>query len=210
MIRRTALGGYSPGLRRSALPRAPQLRVRVVADGNPEAYVVIASITCEKIPGGTIARLVGSEFMDPMMIGAVLLAIVSGASEGLSAQLLEGAVSLIRRPFREKGAPDRAGPATKVLPVGKEELSALQQDPASEERAVALARVLLARAEADDDFRHGLERWWMQAGPIRQSVAKVANTISGGTQQGPVLQGRDFSNISFGVPPDAPPHLPSS
>jgi hypothetical protein len=32
----------------------------------------------------------------------------------------------------------------------------------------------------------------------------VTNTISGGTQQGPVLQGRDFSNVTFSVSP-APP-----
>ncbi|HEX5298271.1 MAG TPA: hypothetical protein VFW50_14905 [Streptosporangiaceae bacterium] len=33
----------------------------------------------------------------------------------------------------------------------------------------------------------------------------VANTISGGTQQGPVLQGRDFNNLSFGASPASPP-----
>ena len=34
----------------------------------------------------------------------------------------------------------------------------------------------------------------------------VTNTISGGTQHGPLLQGRDFTGLSFGTPiPSAPP-----
>lgn len=33
----------------------------------------------------------------------------------------------------------------------------------------------------------------------------VVNVISGGVQQGPVLQGRDFTSLSFGVPSDRPP-----
>jgi hypothetical protein len=32
----------------------------------------------------------------------------------------------------------------------------------------------------------------------------VTNTISGGNQYGPVLQGRDFNNLTFGAAPDPP------
>ena len=42
--------------------------------------------------------------MDPITIGAVLLAIVSGAGTQLGTQLWEGVVSLVRRPFRHKAA----------------------------------------------------------------------------------------------------------
>ena len=41
-----------------------------------------------------------------------------------------------------------------------------------------------------------------------RSDGDVTNTISGGTQYGPVLQGRDFTGLTFGSP--APPPPPSS
>ena len=74
---------------------------------------------------------------------------------------------------------------------------------------MALAEALLARSSADAEFRRALESWWQQAEPIRASIGNVTNTISGGTQQGPVLQGRDFSNITFGAAPATPPDPPS-
>ena len=48
-----------------------------------------------------------------------------------------------------------------------------------------------------------------RADPRELNIGNVTNTISGGTQQGPVLQGRDFSNITFGAPPASPPVPPS-
>jgi hypothetical protein len=146
--------------------------------------------------------------MDPVAIGAVLLAILSGASEGLGGKLWDGVVALVRRPFRKDvPAGDTAGVA-RVDP-GTAELAALQQAPGNQQRAVALAEVLLARSAADAGFRRALQAWWDQAEPIRASTGGVSNVISGGTQQGPVLQGRDFSNLSFGVsPPSAPPEDP--
>lgn len=144
--------------------------------------------------------------MDPVTMGAVLLAIVSGASTQLGTQLWEGVVSLVRRPFRRKAA---AGEAAVVVPSGDAELAALQQAPADEYRAVALAEALLARSGTDEEFRQALESWWQQAEPIRADIENVMNTISGGTQHGPVLQGRDFSNITFGAAPPSPPVPPS-
>jgi hypothetical protein len=145
--------------------------------------------------------------MDPVTIGAVLLAIVSGAGTQLGTQLWEGVVSLVRRPFRRKAA---GGDAAAVVPSGEAELAALQQAPGDRHKAEALAGVLLARSAADEEFRVVLEGWWRRAEPIRVSIGNVTNTVSGGTQHGPVLQGRDFSNITFGAPPAAPPpDLPS-
>jgi hypothetical protein len=146
--------------------------------------------------------------MDPITIGAVLLAIVSGAGTQLGTQLWDGVVSLVRRPFRHKAA---GGGTAAVVPSGEAELAALQQAPDDRQKAVALAEALLTRSGADEEFRQALESWWQEAEPIRASlnIGNVANTISGGTQQGPVLQGRDFSNISFGAPPPSPPVPPS-
>ena len=151
----------------------------------------------------------GEVRMDPVTIGAVLLAIVSGASEGLGKQMWEGVFSLVSRPFRGKAAASGGATAAEVVPSGEVELAALRQAPGDRQKAVALAETLLARSGADDEFRAALESWWQQAEPIRASIENVTNTISGGTQHGPVLQGRDFSNITFGAPPPTPP-VPSS
>ena len=84
---------------------------------------------------------------------------------------------------------------------------ALEQAPADERRALALAEVLVARAAADAGFGEALQAWWEQASLIRIG-GDVANTISGGTQYGPVLQGRDFSGLTFNTAPPVPPAPP--
>jgi hypothetical protein len=139
--------------------------------------------------------------MDPVTVGAVLLAVVSGAAEEVGSRLWDGVVALVRRPFR-KAAGDTAG--APVLPAGESELAALQRAPGDEGRAVALAEVLLARASTDAEFGQALRAWWQQAEPVRASLGDVTNTVTGGTQQ-VVVQGRDFSNLTIGVPPAAPP-----
>jgi hypothetical protein len=120
----------------------------------------------------------------------------------LGTQLWAGVAALVRRPFRRQ-AP--AGGTAAQVQAGDAELAALEHKPAEERRAVALAEVLAARAGADTEFRQALQIWWEQAGPIRAGAGDVTNTISGGTQHGPVLQGRDFGNITFGTIPGAPP-----
>jgi hypothetical protein len=142
--------------------------------------------------------------MDPVTLAVVLIAVVTGASEALSGQLLTGLASLVWRPWhRETQTPDPA-----ALPSGEAELTALQQSPRDQQKAAELAQVLLARADADADFGQALRQWWEHAEPIRASLGNVTNTVSGGTQTGPVLQGRDFTNLNFGASPapaSAPP-----
>jgi hypothetical protein len=53
--------------------------------------------------------------------------------------------------------------------------------------------------------------WWAPqaadsevAVPARRDVADVTNTISGGRQYGPVLQGRDFTGLTLGASPSPP------
>ena len=45
--------------------------------------------------------------MDPITIGAVLLAVITGTSEALSSQLWAGVVSLVGRPLRRRAAAGR-------------------------------------------------------------------------------------------------------
>ena len=144
--------------------------------------------------------------MDPVTIGAVLAAVAGGAGGALGGQVWEAACALVRRPFRRSRA--RADSAA-VVPSGAAELEALQQAPADERRAVALAEVLVARASADEGFAAALTAWWEQASHIEAS-GDVTNTVSGGTQYGPVLQGRDFTGLTFGAPaPPSPPLRPA-
>ena len=144
--------------------------------------------------------------MDPVTIGAVLAAIAGGAGGALGSQLWTGLSALVRRPFRRAHA---TGGSTAALPSGSAELVAPEQAPADEQRAVALAEVLVARADADGEFREALQAWWEQASQLHIG-GDVTNTISGGTFHGPVLQGRDLGGLTFGPPappPTAPPAL---
>lgn len=144
--------------------------------------------------------------MDPVTIGAVLLAIVSGAGGELGTRLWDGAVELVRRPFHRPAPGDSSAP----MPTGDAELAALERDPADERKAVALAAALVARADTDAEFRQALENWWERASLVRTSEGNVTNSISGGAQQGPVLQGRDSSNVTFGSAPAVLPVMPST
>jgi hypothetical protein len=142
--------------------------------------------------------------LDPVTLGAVLLAVVTGASEALGGKLWSGMASLVGRPLRRRPPPE-GGPV--VVPSGTAELAALEH-ARDQGAAVALARVLLARADTDPEFAAALRGWWDQAAPVRASIGNVTNVISGGTQHGPVLQGRDFTGVTFGAAP-APPPVPS-
>jgi hypothetical protein len=147
--------------------------------------------------------------MDAVTIGAVLLAVVSGAGGQLGVQLWEGAVSLVRRSSHRQVTASGDAAAAEVAPAGEAELAALQQAPGDQHKAMALAETLMARSVTDTEFRRALEIWWQQAEPIRASIGNIANTITGGTQHGPVLQGRDYSNITFGAASVTPPVPPS-
>ncbi len=142
--------------------------------------------------------------MDPVTLGAVLVAVVTGASEALGGQLLERLSSLVKRPSRRRAA---ASGQVRVS-SGEAELAVLRQEPDDQRTAVALAEVLLARASNDSEFGQALRHWWAEAEPVRASLGDVTNTVSGGTQNGPVLQGRDFTNLTFGALATRPPAPP--
>jgi hypothetical protein len=108
--------------------------------------------------------------MDPITLGAALLAAATGAGEALGGQIWEGVVFLVRRPVQGRG--DRAG-------SGEAELAALQVAPSDQAKAVALAEVLLARAETDPEFKQALVQWWEQAAPELGPAGSVSITIIG-------------------------------
>jgi hypothetical protein len=160
-----------------------------------------------RAPIGLIIAWSGVAELDAVTLAAVLLAVLTGASEALGGKLWSGMTSLVRRPLRRPPPPE-GGAA--VVPSGAAELAALEH-ARDEGAAVALARVLLARADADGEFGAALGGWWEQAGSVRASIGNVTNTISGGTQHGPALQGRDFTGLTFGTPaPGTPPAAPEA
>jgi hypothetical protein len=142
----------------------------------------------------------GVRAVDPVTIGAVLAAVAGGTGGALGAQLWSAVNALVRRPFHRR---DLAQDPAAAVPSGQAELAALAQVPSDQQRALALAEVLVARAEADGEFRQALEGWWAQASQIHIG-GDVTNTISRGTFHGPVLQGRNFTGLTFGSSAPAP------
>ncbi|WP_435845975.1 hypothetical protein [Streptomyces huasconensis] len=71
-------------------------------------------------------------------------------------------------------------------------------------RAQALATALGVRAALDGEFRGQLEEWWQRA-QAGSGGGNVHNSVSGGAQNGPVLQGRDFSALTFNMTRTTPP-----
>jgi hypothetical protein len=111
----------------------------------------------------------GLGFLDLVTIGAVLAAVAGGAGGALGAQVWAEVSALVRRPL---------GHGKAAVPSGEAELAALEQAPASQERAVAVAEVLVARAAADAEFGEALDAWWQQARQVRVG-GDVTNTVSG-------------------------------
>jgi len=62
-----------------------------------------------------------------------------------------------------------------------------------------LSTALAVRAALDTEFHAGLRRW----SELAQSLdsGDIHNEITGGSFTGPVLQGRDFSGITFTTQP---------
>ncbi|MER7894624.1 hypothetical protein ABTX62_00290 [Streptomyces sp. NPDC096046] len=83
-------------------------------------------------------------------------------------------------------------------------MAALGQAPDDQARARVLSATLAARTLLDPDFDAGLRQWHEEARLIPTEGGDVRNSISGGNQYGPVLQGRDFSGLSFSTQPPPP------
>ncbi|MFQ6146827.1 hypothetical protein ACLMNJ_27765 [Streptomyces seoulensis] len=134
--------------------------------------------------------------MDPITAAALAaLAGSMGSEAGRNAWL--GLTALVRRPFRRGAAQGTDGDGVLSTSSGELEVAALESEPTDPVRAQALATALGVRAALDGEFRTHLDEWWRQAQAVRGG--DVHNSISGGTQSGPVIQGRDFSSLTFNL-----------
>ncbi|MCM2413250.1 hypothetical protein [Streptomyces sp. RKAG290] len=106
----------------------------------------------------------------------------------------------MRRPFQRGAAQDAEPDGSPGVSSGQLEIADLENNPADPVHAQALATALGVRAALDGEFRVLLEEWWQHA--QTGSGSEVHNSISGGTQNGPVLQGRDFSSLTFNMTRD--------
>lgn len=73
-------------------------------------------------------------------------------------------------------------------------VSVTQEDSTDLNRAQALVTAVHVRAARDEKFRVRLEEWWQRA---QAAGGEVHNSVSGSTQNGPVIQGHDFSDLTF-------------
>jgi hypothetical protein len=137
--------------------------------------------------------------MDPISIG-LLAALAGGAAGELGRQAWAGLSALVRQPFRR----GRDAATAPQVSTGELELTALRQAPDDQARAQALSAALAARSSLDPDFDAGLRQWHEAARLIPREDGDVRNSISGGNQYGPVLQGRNFSGLSFNTQPPPP------
>lgn len=137
--------------------------------------------------------------MDPISV-ALLGALAGGAGGEAGRQAWTALTALVRRPFRggQRAVEESAR-------SGEAELVRLVEEPADPAHAQALSTALSERAARDTEFSAALHRWHDQARLVRTGDGEVSNTISGGTFSGPVLQGRDFSGISFTTSPHPSP-----
>lgn len=127
--------------------------------------------------------------MEPISTG-ILLALAGGAGGEAGRQIFTRLVTLVRRPSGSTGE-------NVHIATGEVELEAFRRHPASPQLAEALIAALVGRAERDVDFRHGLYAWEEQARQAHLAPGNVSSIISGGTQHGPVIQGRDMNGFSF-------------
>ncbi|MEU4150472.1 hypothetical protein [Streptomyces sp. NPDC026659] len=135
--------------------------------------------------------------MDPIT-AAALAALAGGLGGEAGRQAWQGLTALVRRPFGRAATQGAQNNGIPEVSSGELEVSALEGDPADPMRAQALATALGVRAALDGEFRILLDEWWQRA-QTNSSGSEVHNSISGGTQSGPVLQGRDFSSLTFNM-----------
>ncbi|WP_308381401.1 hypothetical protein [Streptomyces sp. OfavH-34-F] len=126
---------------------------------------------------------------------AALTAMAGSVGTDAGRQAWQGLTALVRRPFRRAPSADTDSAGEPAISSGERELAELEREPADPLRAQALATALGVRAALDGEFRDLLDAWWREA--RERTGGEVSNSVSGGTQNAPVLQGRDFSQITF-------------
>jgi hypothetical protein len=132
--------------------------------------------------------------MDPIST-ELLTALAGGVGGEAAKQAWAWLRTLVRRPAA----------ADSPIASGEAELDALEHAPEDVDRSQTLSTTLAQRAALDPDFRTDLERWHQQVQVSKSGDGDVHIEISGNPRfHGPVVQGRDFSGVSFGSPPSPP------
>ncbi|MDT0320287.1 hypothetical protein [Streptomyces millisiae] len=139
--------------------------------------------------------------MDPIS-AAALAALAGGIGGEAGRQAWASLGALVRRPFR-RGTGLASGADEPSVSSGEAELARLWQDPSDPDRASALSAALAVRAALDEGFRDELAEWWRRSRAAVTGEGEVTNVIAGGTQHGPVIQARDISGLSIGLPRSA-------
>lgn len=130
--------------------------------------------------------------MDPVSV-ELLLAIAGGAAGAAGTGAWQGLVALVKRPFVHTPEDEEATAALDAL-------AALQQESGDRVAAGKLASVLQARAGVDAGFRDAVQTWLDRAyEELSGNSGNTHSEISGGTQHGHLLMGRDFSSIRLGA-----------
>jgi hypothetical protein len=137
--------------------------------------------------------------MDPVSLG-LLAALAGGAGGEVGRQAWAGLSDIVRRPFHRTPSTLDGAPEPAAMASGETELAALAQAPDDRERARALRDALALRAASDEEFAEALEQWHRRTAAMTVT-GTVNNTIGGGTQNGPVLQGRDIFFTMTSAPP---------
>lgn len=131
--------------------------------------------------------------MDPVS-ASLLVAVATGTGGEVGRQLWSTLRGLVRR-NQGREATGSSGSA-----AGEVELASLSEAPHDVGRAQRLSEALSFRAAQDPEFRANLMRWLQQAQTLRTGNGDTENAVTGGIQQGPIVQGRDFSGINFNAP----------
>lgn len=153
--------------------------------------------------------------MDPVTLG--LLAAVAGGTGGEIGRDAWAALRALvqrSRPSRHQAPgvahPDDEASNTAVAPdPGEDAMDALEAQADDPALARRLLDILASRAAAEPDFEAALALWARGAASGVAAEGVVHNQVSGGVQYGPVLQGREFSGISFTVTTPSPPPAPA-
>ncbi|MEU9608271.1 hypothetical protein [Streptomyces sp. NPDC048057] len=135
--------------------------------------------------------------MDPIT-AATLAALAGGLGGEAGRQTWQGLAALVRRPFQRGSDEGTVDDGTPQISSGEREVAALEDNPADPLRAQALATAIGVRAALDSEFRTLLEEWQQQqAKPA--SVSTIHNSVSGHVPNGQVVQGQNFSSLTFNL-----------
>ncbi|MFF1510868.1 hypothetical protein [Streptomyces sp. NPDC058326] len=134
--------------------------------------------------------------MDPIT-AAALVALAGGIGTEAGRNAWLGLTALVRRPFRRGSAQGAEEDGAASISSGELEVAALEEAPTDPVRAQALATALGVRAALDGEFRTQLDEWWRHA--QASQGGDVHNSISGGTQNGPVVMAREISGLTFNL-----------